>query len=220
MPEIDFITKVHAQTRRDYLGRVNEADKAHCAEVALQWGKDYWDGARRYGYGGYKYDGRWRDVAEKIVRHYQLPERARILDVGCGKGFLLYEFIQVLPGAAVAGIDVSPYAIEHAKEEVQPFLQTGSASALPFPDQSFDLVISINTLHNLYHYELDQALREMERVSAGAKYLTVEAYRNEREKVNLLYWQLTCRAFHTPREWEWIYQQAGYTGDYGFIYFE
>ena len=103
---------------------------------------------------------------------------------------------------------------------MQPFLTEGTAHQLPYEDDSFDLVYSINTLHNLYNYELHAALQEMERVSRGAKYLTVEAYRNEQEKVNLMYWQLTCRCFHTPQEWEWHFQQAGYTGDYGFIYFE
>jgi ubiquinone/menaquinone biosynthesis C-methylase UbiE len=220
MPYIDFINKLHQATRRDYLARVTADDKAHCAEVALRWGEEYWDGDRRYGYGGYRYDGRWRSVAEEIVRHYRLPADAAILDIGCGKGFLLYEFTQVLPQAKVTGIDVSAYAVEHAKDEVGPFLQVGHAATLPFADRSFDLVISINTLHNLYNYELWSALREIERVGRGAKYLTVEAYRNEREKANLMYWQLTCRAFHTPREWEWLLKQTGYSGDYSFIFFE
>jgi protein-L-isoaspartate(D-aspartate) O-methyltransferase len=144
----------------------------------------------------------------------------RILDVGCGKGFLLYDFTQVVPGVEVAGIDLSRYAIENAREEVRPFLQVASAERLPFPDHSFDLVVSINTLHNLYLPQLWSALQEIERVGRGAKYLVVEAYRNEREKVNLMYWQLTCRAFHTPAEWEWLFRQAGYTGDYGYITFE
>jgi ubiquinone/menaquinone biosynthesis C-methylase UbiE len=220
MPYIDFINKLHTATPRDYLARVTAHDKAHCAEVALRWGEEYWDGDRRYGYGGYRYDGRWRSVAEEMARHYQLPADAAILDVGCGKGFLLYEFTQILPRATVSGIEVSAYAVEHAKDEVRPFLQVGHAARLPAADRSFDLVISINTLHNLYNYELWPALREIERVGRGAKYLTVEAYRNEREKVNLMYWQLTCRAFHTPREWEWLFEQTGYTGDHSFIFFE
>ncbi len=220
MANVDFISAVHRATPRDYLGRVNEFDKAACAEVALQWGRDYWDGDRKYGYGGFHYDGRWRPVAEQIAAHYQLAEDATILDVGCGKAFLLYEFTQVLPRARVAGLDISKYAIEHAKEEVRPALREGNAVSLPYDDDAFDLVISINTLHNLRNFELDQALREIERVGRGARYITVESYRNEREKVNLLYWQLTCRSFHDPDEWEWAFRQAGYTGDYSFIYFE
>ena len=220
MAYVDFMTRLHKSTARDYLGRVNAHDKAACAEIALRWDREYWDGERHLGYGGYRYDGRWRPVAEAMVRHYRLPEDARILDVGCGKAFLLYEFTQVLPRATVAGIDVSRYALEHAKEEVRPHLVQGTAAKLPWEDHSFDLVYSINALHNLYNYELWSAMREIERVGRQAKHITVESYRNEREKVNLLYWQLTCRAFLATREWEWLFQQAGYTGDWGFIFFE
>ncbi len=220
MPYVDFVSVIHKSTSRDYLGRVTSHDKAECAEVALKWDVDYWDGARHHGYGGFRYDGRWNPVAEKMAEHYNLPADARILDVGCGKAFLLYEFTQVLPDARVTGLDVSHYGLEHAKEEIRPQLVEGHASELPFADDAFDLVFSINTLHNLYNYELWAALREIERVSRGAKYLTVESYRNEREKMNLLYWQLTCRSFYATAEWEWVFQQAGYTGDYSFIFFE
>ena len=148
-------------------------DKVECAGVAVKFGKEYWDGDRKYGYGGYRYDGRWRVVAAEIARHYKLPADARVLDVGCGKAFLLYEFTQVLPVARVAGIDVSEYGIRNAKEEVRPFLQVASAPALPFRDGSFDLVISILTLHNLYNYDLWKTLDEIERVGRGAKYVVV-----------------------------------------------
>ena len=195
-------------------------DKAECAEIALQFGRDYWDGERHIGYGGYRYDGRWRPVAEAIAKHYDLKPGSTILDVGCGKGFLLYEFTQVVPDAKITGIDISQYAIENSKEEVRPFLQVGDAASLPYADKSFDLVVSLNALHNLYNYDLWSAIQGIERVGRGGKYIVVETYRNEREKMNLLYWQLTCRAFHTPREWEWLYEQAGYTGDHGYITFE
>ncbi|HZT80996.1 MAG TPA: class I SAM-dependent methyltransferase [Gemmataceae bacterium] len=220
MANVEFVTQNHKATKRDYLGRVMAHDKAVCAEVACRFDRDYWDGERHLGYGGYKYDGRWRPVAEAIARHYRLRPGSRVLDVGCGKGFLLYELTRAVPGCEVAGIDLSRYAVENAREEVRPFLQVGSASCLPYPDKSFDLVLSINTLHNLYLPDLWSALREIERVGRGGKHITVEAYRNEREKVNLLYWQLTCRAFHTPEEWEWLFRQAGYTGDWAYIYFE
>lgn len=220
MAEVDFIGRLHRSTSRDYLARVNEGDKAQFAEVALKWGEEYWDGPRQFGYGGYRYDGRWRPVAEAMVQHYQLPANARILDVGCGKAFLLYEFTRVLPGVEVQGVDLSDYAIKNAKEEIRTQLQVADASRLPFPDQSFDLVISINTLHNLPIDALWKALQEIERVGRESKYISVESYRTEREKVNLLYWQLTCRAFHRPDEWKWIFSKAGYTGDFSFIYFE
>ena len=219
MAEIDFISPLHRKTKRDYLARVNEFPKADAAKLAKQFGKDYWDGDRKVGYGGMRYDGRWRVVAEAMAKHYGLKAGDRILDVGCGKGFLLYDFTQVVPGIEVCGLDISSYAIENAKEEVRPYLQVGHAKQLPFADQSFDLVISITTLHNLYCYDLDSALREVERVGKK-KYVVVESYRNEAEKANLLYWQLTCEAFCTPAEWAWWFKQTGYTGDYSFIYFE
>ena len=155
-----------------------------------------------------------------MIATYGLKPGMRVLDVGSGKGFLLHDFCEAMPGLEVAGIDISPYAIEHTMDDVKPFVQVADAAKLPFPDKHFDLVVSITTLHNLYNYDLDSALREIERVSRGAKYMCVEAYRNEREKVNLMYWQLTCRAFHTPEEWAFTMKQAGYTGDHEFIYFE
>lgn len=220
MALIDFVSLIHKSTKRDYLGRVNEYPKARAAELAKNWGYDYWDGDRKTGYGGMRYDGRWQKVAQAMVDHYQLKAGDKVLDIGCGKGFLLYDFTQVVPGLDVSGIDISSYAIEHAKPEIKDRLHLGSARALPFPDNEFDLVVSITTLHNLYCYDLFDALKEMERVSRKHKYLCVESYRNETEKANLLYWQLTCEAFNTPAEWEWWFRQTGYTGDYSFIYFE
>ena len=220
MEELDFIQALHNRTSRNYLERVNAHDKAACSEIACRFGQEYWDGARHLGYGGYNYDGRWRPAAERLAAHYGLTEKSRILDVGCGKGYLLYEFTQILPGIDIAGLDISSYAIKHAKPEVRDRLHVGKASALPWPDNHFDFVVSLTTLHNLYIFDLSVALQEIERVSRGAGYLVVESYRDEAEKANLLYWQLTCRAFHTPEEWRWLYEQAGYSGDYGFIFFE
>jgi protein-L-isoaspartate(D-aspartate) O-methyltransferase len=220
MPQLDFISLIHTRTPRNYLSRVVGVDKAECAAVARRFDRDYWDGDRKHGYGGYRYDGRWRLLAEKLVQHYGLKPGQRVLDIGCGKGYLLYDLLQTLPGLEVAGLDISTYAIGHAPDEVRPFLRVGDAVELPWPDQSFDLVVSINTLHNLHNYRLVQALREIERVARGGKYLVVDAYRNEREKVNLLYWQLTCVCFYTPREWEWLFEQSNYRGDYGFVFYE
>lgn len=220
MAEIDFITAIHNKTKRDYLARVNEFPKAEAAKIAKLFGKHYWDGDRKFGYGGMRYDGRWRFVAEAMAKHYQLSSGDRVLDVGCGKGYLLYELTQVAPGIEICGLDISSYAMEHAKEEVRPYLQVGHASDLPFADKSFDLVISINALHNLQCSELDSALREIERVGRRNKYIVVEAYRSEEEKVNLLYWQLTCESFYRPESWVWWFKQTRYTGDWSFIYFE
>jgi protein-L-isoaspartate(D-aspartate) O-methyltransferase len=220
MAYVDFLSTVHKSTKRDYVARVTEFPKAEAARLAKKWDVDYWDGDRKTGYGGYRYDGRWRKVADAMVQHYGIRPGDRILDVGCGKGFILYDFLQAVPGVEVVGIDVSGYAIDHAKEEVKPFLYVANATELPFPDKSFDLVLSINTLHNLYCHDLHKALKEIVRVGCRHQYVCVESYRSEEEKVNLLYWQFTCEMFCTPREWQWWFDQTGYRGDHSFIYFE
>ena len=223
MAYIDLMSPIHKSTQRDYLARVNDPEypKAKAAKLAKQWAFDYWDGDRRINYGGYRYmPGRWAPVGQAMIDHYGIKPGDKILDIGCGKGFQLYELTQLLPGVEVYGIDVSAYAIENAKEEIKDRLQVGNATALPFPDNHFDFVFSLNALHNLHNYDLDKALREMERVGKKNKYLCVESYRTEEEKANLLYWQVTCEAFCTPEEWDWWFKQTGYTGDHSFIYFE
>jgi len=222
MAYLDFMSVVHKSTTRDYLARVNEPEypKAKAAELAKQWGYDYWDGDRRICYGGYRYmEGRWEKVARAMAEHYGLKAGDKVLDIGCGKGFLMFDFTKVVPGIEIYGLDISPYAKEHAKEEIRDRITTGNATDLPFKDQEFDFVYSLTTLHNLHTYDLDKALREMERVGKK-KYLCVESYRNEVEKANLLYWQVTCEAFCTPQEWDWWFKTTGYTGDHSFIYFE
>jgi SAM-dependent methyltransferase len=223
MSYIDFLSPLHKSTQRDYLARVNDPEfpKAKAAELAKKWALDYWDGDRRVNYGGYRYmEGRWEKVAKMMADHYGLKAGDKILDIGCGKGFLLFDFTKVIPGIDVYGADVSQYAIEHAKEEIKHKLSISNAIRLPYPDHHFDFVYSLNTFHNLHNYDLDQALREMNRVSKKKKYICVESYRNEVEKANLLYWQVTCEAFCTPEEWGWWFKHAGYDGDHSFIYFE
>jgi SAM-dependent methyltransferase len=216
---LNIITPLHKKTQRDYLGRMKN-NKVQCMKVAKQYGCDFWDGERRYGYGGYKYDGRWRVVAEKLIAQYSLPKDARILDVGCGKGYLLYEFKMLLPGARIAGFDSSPYALANAKEEVRPSLFLHSAEApFPFKDKEFDLAVSLNTLYNLPLRQLKSSLIEVERVGRE-KYITLESYRNETELFNLECWALTCATFLSDEDWVWLFNELGYTGDYEFIYFE
>ena len=222
MAYIDLLSSLHVATKRDYLGRVNDPEfpKAFTATLSKLWGFDYWDGDRRVCYGGYNYiPGRWEGVAKEIVDRYNLKPGSKVLDVGCGKGFQIFELTRVCPGIEVYGLDISEYAIVNAKEEVRDRITLGNATFLPWPENYFDFAFSITTLHNLYNYELDKALREIERV-AKKKYVCVESYRNENEKVNLLYWQQTCEAFCTPDEWDWWFKTTGYTGDYSFIYFE
>lgn len=220
MAYIDLVSDIHKATKRDYLGRVNEAGKAECAKIAKQYGYDYWDGDRKYGYGGYRYDGRWRSVAQKIADYYHLEPGQKVLDVGCGMAHLLYELTQVIPGLEVAGIDISQYALEHAKAEVRECLCYGRAQEIPFGDNTFDLVISLTTLHNLKIYDLKKAVQEIGRVSKGKSYIMVESFRNDEEEVNLLYWQLTCASYFSVDEWEWLYREWDYMGDYSFIFFQ
>ena len=214
---------LHKSTKRDYLKRVNDPifPKHKAAELAKKFDFDYWDGDRRICYGGYKYiEGRWEKVAKKMSDFYKLKGNSKILDIGCGKGYLLYDFLKILPNATVRGIDISKYAIENSKDELKENLTVGNAINLPYEDNYFDLVISINTLHCLEAPNLFKSLKEIERVGKQHKYICVESYRNEIEKANLLYWQVSCEAFNTPSEWLWWFDLAGFTGDYSFIYFE
>lgn len=207
--------------QRDYYARVNDPDypKDKAARLARGFGYHYWDGDRRINYGGYHFrPGYWTQFARALVELYDLRPGCKVLDVGCGKGFLLRELTELVPGLEVRGLDISAYALGHADPSVKNFLELGSADSLPFESKSFDLAISINTLHNLYCFELDSALRELERV-AQEKFLVVESYRNETEKMNLLYWQVTCESFFSPSEWSWWFDMTGYSGDYEFVYF-
>lgn len=216
---LNIVTPLHTRTARAYLARMND-DKVEAMTVARRFDADYWDGPRRYGYGGYRDDGRWKPVAQALVETYQLPPMARILDVGCGKAFLLHEFRQLLPAAEVAGFDASAYAVAHAKEEVRERVRVRAAQD-PFPeaDGAFDLVVSLNVLHNLRVFELERALREIERVGRR-KYIVVESYRTPAELLHLQCWALTCETFFDPDAWRWLFDRCGYTGDYEFIYFD
>jgi len=216
---LNVVTPLHKSTERDYLARMVD-DKVHCMEIAKQYGKDYWDGDRRYGYGGYKYmPGRWRPVAEKLIKTYNLNYKSKILDIGCGKGYLLHEIKLLIPNINIVGLDFSEYGLTNAKDEIKPFIYKYKAgSKLPHKDNEFNLVISLGTFHNLRLPELKIALSEMERVGKKG-YLMLESYRNEEELFNLQCWALTAESFFDKKEWEWIYNHFGYSGDYEFIYF-
>jgi len=216
---LNVVTPLHKRTTRDYLARMVD-DKVHCMLKAKEYELDYWDGDRRYGYGGYRYDGRWKVVAQQLIDHYRLGPNARILDVGCGKAHLLHELKQLLPGAEVAGFDISRHGLGDAPEPIRPYLfRYRAQDPYPWGDKHFDLVISFGALHNLRVFELEAAVREIERVGKQ-KYVMVESYRNELEQFNLECWALTAEAFFDTAEWIWLYRHFGYTGDYEFIYFE
>ncbi|HLD79074.1 MAG TPA: class I SAM-dependent methyltransferase [Candidatus Nanoarchaeia archaeon] len=216
---MNIITPLHQKTTRDYLSRMND-DKVACMKIARKYDLDYWDGSRRTGYGGYKYDGRWEVVARAIIEAYRLPGDAKILDIGCGKGFLLYELKRLLPKATITGLDISEYAVNNAKPEIKENILVHKAQAhYPFPTQEFDLVLSIMALHNMALPDLQKALQEIERVGKN-KFITVESYRNEKELFNLQCWAFTCESFFSPESWVWIFEHFGYHGDYEFMYFE
>ena len=217
---VNYVTSLHQSTERDYIKRMVD-DKVNCMLKAREYELDYWDGSRRYGYGGYKYiSGRWKPVAELLIKNYNLTNDSSVLDVGCGKAFLLYEMKLLLPNLKISGFDVSKHGIAQAKEKINEGLFVHQAQKLyPFKDKQFDLVISIGCLHNLRIFELETALKEIERVGKQG-YIMLESYRNEKELFNLQCWALTCESFFDQKEWIWIYTHFGYTGDYEFIYFE
>ena len=217
---LNIVTPLHQMTKRDYLARMVD-DKVHCMLKAKEYEKDYWDGDRRYGYGGYRYlPGRWAPVAKALIEIYGLKSDAKILDVGCGKAFLLYELKLLLPDAQVTGFDISHHGLAEAKEEIRPSLfRYRAQDRYPFGDDHFDLVISLGCLHNLRLFELQTAVQEIERVGKN-KYIMLESYRNELEQFNLQCWALTAESFLDTAEWIWLYNHYGYTGDYEFIYFE
>ena len=217
---VDYVTQLHQSTSRNYIDRMID-DKVHCMKMAKEYEADYWDGDRRFGYGGYKYlAGRWKPVAQALINNYNLSNESSVLDVGCGKGYLLYEMKLLLPNLRISGFDVSNHGIATAKEEVKEQLIIHRAQdPFPFKTNEFDLAISLGCLHNLRIFELETALEEMERVASNG-YLMLESYRNENELFNLQCWALTCESFFDYEEWPWVYKHFGYTGDYELIYFE
>jgi len=217
---VNFVTPLHQATERAYIDRMVD-DKVNCMLKAKEYEFDYWDGDRRFGYGGYKYlAGRWKPVAEAFIDKYGLTNNSSVLDVGCGKAYLLYELKLLLPDLRVKGFDISKHGLNEAKENLKEDLFIHQAQdSYPFEDNAFDLVISLGCLHNLRIFELKTALGEVERVGKSG-YVMLESYRNELEQFNLQCWALTCESFFDKEEWEWIYNHFGYTGDYEFIYFE
>ena len=218
--ELNLVTSLHTATKRDYLGRMNDS-KVEAMMIAKQYGADYWDGDRKYGYGGYKYmPGRWATVAQKLIDLYGLKAGSKVLDVGCGKGFLLYEMQLLEPGLEIHGFDISQYGLDHAHPDLKANLFIHRAQdPYPFGDNSFDLVISLGTLHNLHIFELEIAVAEIERVGKQG-YIMLESFRNELEMFNLECWALTAESLMDVDEWKWIYDRFGFKGDYEFIFFE
>jgi ubiquinone/menaquinone biosynthesis C-methylase UbiE len=212
MAEIDLLASL-PRTRRNIQKRSEGKSEAVIAE-ARKFDHMYWDGPREYGYGGYRYDGRWRSVARDIIAHFGLKPGMRLLDVGCGKGFLVKDLMLECPGLEAFGLDISRYALMHCEREVAGRLHLGSADSLPFPDRSFDCVLSINTLHNLPRPRAVAALREIQRLSGGRAYVQVDSYRTAEQKALFEQWVLTALYHDFPEGWVRTFEEAGYTGDY------
>ncbi|MCX7712462.1 MAG: class I SAM-dependent methyltransferase [Chthoniobacterales bacterium] len=190
-------------------------------KIARQYGYDYWDGDRKYGYGGYSYiPGRWKSVAENLIKDYQLADGMNILEIGCGKGFLLYEMQLLMPSLNLYGLDISEYAIKNAHPKLKATFFVGNANDLHiFNDKMFNLIISINTLHNLPLHEIERSLNEIDRVGDKA-YIVVESFRNEQELFNLQCWALTAESFFRPETWIYLFNKKSINIDYEFIFFE
>ena len=213
MPAIDLLDK-YPKSKRPIDERGSLITEEH-REIARRFGPEFFDGDRLVGYGGYSYNARfWTETVARFRNHYDLPDDCRILDVGCAKGFMLHDFSILMPDATLTGIDVSEYAITNAIEDMRPIVSTGSADDLQFDDNSFDLVISINTIHNLPREQCATALIEIERVSRGSAYITVDAWRNNIEKQNMLKWNLTAQTYMHVDDWIELFQEVGYSGDY------
>ncbi len=209
--EINLLAR-YPKAKRNIKARLEH--KAENRRIALQFGREYFDGTREQGYGGYRYDGRWVPIAEDIAKHFSLKSGHRMLDVGCGKGFLVKDLMTVSPGLDAFGIDISEYAVTHAHPDVVGRLHLGDARQLPFPDNSFQAVIAINTVHNLDRQGCIEALREIERLAPGRGYVQVDAYRSPDERQIFEDWMLTAKTYGMPDDWRGILREAGYTGDY------
>jgi len=218
MPHVNLLRAL-PKAKRNIQKRAEGKDPAVIA-IAKQYGEMYWDGPRPYGYGGYRDDGRWHPVARDIIEQYGLNTGMRVLDVGCGKAFLLYEMKKILPDLDIVGFDISKHGLADARDDIKPYLfRYRAQDRYPYGDKAFDLVISLGCFHNLKLFELQTAVQEVERVGKN-KYIMVEGYRNELEQFNLECWALTAEQILHTSEWIWLYNHFGYTGDYEFIYFE
>ena len=213
MAEINLMDR-YPRSKRPIEERSRLMTEEH-RRIARQFGQEFFDGDRLYGYGGYGYHPRfWTETVKRFREYYHLPEEAVVLDVGCAKGFMMHDFKQLMPKMTIAGIDISSYAFEHAMEDVKPFIRIGNAKQLSYPDASFELVISINTVHNLPIEICKQALREIQRVSRRHAFVIVDAWRTEAERQKLLAWNLTALTYMHVDDWKRLFAEVGYTGDY------
>lgn len=212
MAEVNLLSKL-PRGKRNVNARA-EAKTQEIIDISRQYGELYFDGPRKYGYGGYRYDGRWVPVAQDVIAHFKLKPGDRVLDVGAGKGFLVKDLLGAMPGLEAFGLDISEYALMHCEPEAVGRLHLGSAVKLPFPDNSFQAVLSLNTIHNLERADLITALREIERLAPGRAFVQVDSYRTPEQKAVFEEWVLTAKFHDYPDGWVSLFKEAGYTGDY------
>ena len=211
--EINLLTN-YPKSKRNLKER-SEQKSDEDRKIAREFGKEFFDGDRKHGYGGYYYNPKfWQNVVPTFREYWDLKSSNSILDVGCGKGFMLYDFTRIIPGIKVKGIDISSYAVEQSLPQIKKFIEVGNAKKLPFKDNSFDYIISINTIHNLEISECSQALREITRVSKIGSFITVDAYNNEDEKNRMYAWNLTAKTIMSTSDWKQFFKDVGYKGDY------
>ena len=210
MSEIDLLRSL-PKGKRNVKARETAKTEEHI-RISREYGQMYFDGPREYGYGGYRYDGRWQPVAKDIIDHFGLKPGDRVLDVGCAKGFLVKDLLAL--GIDAYGVDVSRYALMHCEPEVVGRLQLGSADSLPFPDRSFSAVLSLNTIHNLSRDRCKVALQEIERLAPGKGFVQVDSYRTPEQKAVFESWVLTAEFYDYPEGWRSLFDEAGYTGDW------
>lgn len=211
--EIDLLVN-YPKAKRDITGRGQEKTESD-RFIARKFGKEFFDGERSTGYGGFSYSPRfWQPVIPTFQKHWNLNSKSSLLDVGCAKGFMMHDFAELIPGISVRGVDISSYAIENAMVDMRPFVNVANAASLPFDDNSFDVVISINTVHNLDRDDCFKALQEIERVSRLGSFITVDAYNNDEEKERMYAWNLTAKTIMSVEEWIKFFKEAGYSGDY------
>ena len=210
--EINLLKKYPKSKRDPDQRSINKSKEI--INIAKKFGKEYFDGERIYGYGGYNYNSKyWESVVEDFINYYNLNENSKILDIGSGKGFMMYEFLKKIPNIYIRGLEISEYAILNSKKEVKEFQILGNAKKLPFENNSFDLAISIVTLHNLKKNDCALALQEISRVSKNS-FITVDAYSNDVEKRQMMNWNLTAETIMHVEDWKIFFDKNSYNGDY------
>ncbi len=195
-------------------GPKNTFDPSCKRDIDTTFSQDYFDGAREQGYGGYVYDGRWKEISKRIVERYQIQAPAKVLDIGCAKGFFLVDMMSLYPGIEAFGVDTSDYAISQAPDEVRNNIHRVDQLKMPFEDGEFDFVMSVNTLHWAMPDKVRPALKEMMRVGKGYFFLQVDAYHNEEEKRRLMAWAPTVPTLFSVDEWLDVFKEVDYEGDY------